>query len=829
VIERLIADLPVFGIPFLRGTILYTPGRMAVAEAAEPGCTAIPRAILEEASAAVERWQALAQSPFRPVCLTLNLTSRCSLKCGYCFARNAGRGSQAEDLALPAIRAAARLVAGFCAAANKPFQIVFSGGGEPAEAWTILQAAIEETRALAQAQGLEWRSYLATNGSLPEARLRWLARNIGKIGLSCDGPPDIHNLQRPGTNSHPSLPQVERAAAIIREEGGNFSVRATIAPLSSPRQAEIVRWLHQRLGAREIRFEPVYCAPAGSGFRPEDAGRFVSSFLAAQRVTRELGAGLSLSGVRLDEFHGPHCNVLKDVLQLRPDGTATNCFLAANADTPQAAIRTIGSFDPATGEYRLDHGKIAELRRQAAALPPRCLSCLNVYHCARSCPDTCLVDSPGSAEPDFRCRVARSLAVAWLLEAGGRRRGKAPGASVRSLPVPLWARRGFTWDGAEAWRRIAGYLRQAPGDRPMSVYVHVPFCRSRCGFCDCYAEAAGNQSSPGIGRFEADLLSEIDAWSAAGALGAAPVTTVHFGGGTPNCLPGALGAAVARIRNSLAIAPETEWALESTTSLLSHGHLQWLRELGFTRLHVGIQTLEDDVRRSIGRRESAEASVLRLADALQMGFIVSVDLIYGLPGQKAAGWLATLDTLAGLGIDGVSLYSLQTTARNRNFLARLAAPVDSEERFALFQAACQSLSARGYRKNHFAHFAASRDANLYYRHALRGENLLALGPSADGCMGPFLYRQAQLAGGFPALAGALEMTGPQARARAAEAELMANAISWELFESLGVSSLLCEWQAMGLLEPDAAGLRLSTTGSWEIGGMLDALSGRVMG
>ena len=217
--------------------------------------------------------------------------------------------------------------------------------------------------------------------------------------------------------------------------------------------------------------------------------------------------------------------------------------------------------------------------------------------------------------------------------------------------------------------------------------------------------------------------------------------------------------------------------------------------------------------------------------------MVSVDLIYGLPGQSTKGWLATLDKLVDLGIDGFSLYSLQRTERNQRFLSRLAAPpLASEARFALFHAAHQFLLRHGYHKNHFAHFAKERDRNLYYQHAVRRENLLALGPSADGVFGPFLYRHPQLAAyslgaadGGPVLEGALQMSPIECRLRGAEAELMGNAISWRTFENLGLDSLLSEWQSMGLIsltsgrpEPE-----LSATGSWEIAGMLQALTDRL--
>jgi coproporphyrinogen III oxidase-like Fe-S oxidoreductase len=871
--RRVVPDLPVFRVPSRANTVIYAPGQLAWLAAPEASRKSIPQPILA-AAAAVDNWATLAHAPFMPVGLTLNLTNHCKLNCRYCFARTADRNARPEQLDLSAILAAAQLVMDSCRVREKPFQLVFTGGGEPTLAWGTLQAVVSETQALAQSQGVEWRSYISTNGCVPKARLRWLARNISTISLSCDGPPEIHDLQRPAAGRRRSHTTVERAAMLLRGEGCTVSVRATVTPASVMRQSEMVRWIFERLGAREMRFEPVFAAAPGMEFHREDASRFVCQFMAAQRVAVELGADLSLSGVRLDELHGPHCNVLKDVLHLRPDGTATACFLATTGKLPGVPDCTIGYFDRKTGEYRLDTPRIAQMRSSAARIPSGCMECWNAYHCARSCPDRCYLNGAAqldAAGPDFRCRVARQLTAAWLVGAGAGRHVTTPGpagarikkffegaeeqldanrviedwtslgpdaATSRSLPAPLWARRGFQLHGIEAWRRVSAQMRSRQDGEQHSVYVHVPFCRRHCGFCDCYTEPALKPQVPGGLTFTRALLAEIDAWRLGRPLIPESVTTVHFGGGTSNSLPQHdFEAIVAKIRESMGINPATEWALESTTSLLTTDHLKWLWDLGFTRLHVGIQTLEQDVRAAIGRRESGEIAALRLSQALEMGFIVSADLIYGLPGQTAKGWLKTLDKLVCLGIDGISLYGLQTTERNRLFLSRLATPLPgAEERFALFHAAHQFLLPRGYAKNHFSHFAKERDLNLYYRHALRRENLLALGPSADGVFGPFLYRHPLLAAysagnidGGAFLEGAYEMSAMECELRNAEAELLANAISWRTFETLGLGSLLGEWQTMGLTEPNSkpSGPQLSAAGSWEIASMMQAMTARL--
>jgi oxygen-independent coproporphyrinogen-3 oxidase len=255
--------------------------------------------------------------------------------------------------------------------------------------------------------------------------------------------------------------------------------------------------------------------------------------------------------------------------------------------------------------------------------------------------------------------------------------------------------------------------------------------------------------------------------------------------------------------------------------------------MGFSRLHVGIQSLEDEVRSLIGRRERAAEAEARVREALSCGFVVSADLIYGLPQQTVSGWVETLARLIDAGIDGISLYALQTTDRNRRFLVRKPpGPREGKERFALFHAAHQLLEKAGFAKNHFVHFARERDRNLYYRHAVREENLLALGPWADGVFGHVLYRHGDIQeyinaaqNGKMTLTGALRMDERTQRLQAVRACLMANAIRWNVFEDLGLGWLLPIWQARGLLGySDSKNCpQLTATGSWQIGQMIEEL------
>ncbi|MCP4694629.1 MAG: radical SAM protein, partial [Desulfobacterales bacterium] len=182
------------------------------------------------------------------------------------------------------------------------------------------------------------------------------------------------------------------------------------------------------------------------------------------------------------------------------------------------------------------------------------------------------------------------------------------GVERRRMPSPIWAERGYAHDGPRAWRHATGHASRADQAAPMSIYIHIPFCDQRCGFCDCYAIPLGRNKAKKDEKYTSALIREMDAWAEATPLGRRPVTTVHFGGGTPNCLePSLFERIVRQCKRCFNITAGTELAIESTGALIAGERLFHLRRLGFTRLHVGVQTLEEPLRHLIGRRETAAA------------------------------------------------------------------------------------------------------------------------------------------------------------------------------------------------------------------------------
>jgi coproporphyrinogen III oxidase-like Fe-S oxidoreductase len=410
--------------------------------------------------------------------------------------------------------------------------------------------------------------------------------------------------------------------------------------------------------------------------------------------------------------------------------------------------------------------------------------------------------------------------------------------AARHLPVPVWARRPFTETGQEAWRTLGRDVPVLDTGKPFCIYVHVPFCVQRCAFCDCYSFHLASHREQHIEGYLNHLAQEMDLWSHLGSLPARPVSTVHFGGGTPTALGARpFGRLVALLRQHFSTGAVTEWALESTASTLTPEILAQLDGLGFTRLHVGVQSLQDDVRQRIGRPASRESVLKVLAQAAAMGWVVSVDLIYGLPGQTLAGLADDILSLIEAGVDGFSLYELQVSARNRRFA--LQHGLDQQDRrrnYLLGQVASRLLVARGFRKTLFNHFAGQEDTNLYFTFPARGEDCLALGTIADGVFGDYHYRHPEYAaycrevdGRNPGLEGGLRRTGLESRLQPLTVALMAGAIPPLLLADPPAPGLFDLWQDLCLLEkdPTSGSLCLTGSGSWFVGNMLSEMVGAV--
>ena len=340
----------------------------------------------------------------------------------------------------------------------------------------------------------------------------------------------------------------------------------------------------------------------------------------------------------------------------------------------------------------------------------------------------------------------------------------------REMPRPLWACRPMTDSADELLRNVRAAAEESPADT-FCIYTHVPYCRTRCGYCDCYSFPLTPARMPELPVYSDLLCREIRWWGEnVPSLSSKRLSTVHFGGGTPLMIgTDGLAKVLDAIRSFFKVDEKTELALESTSSDINENVLDELWNIGFTRLHVGVQTLHDPIRKAIGRKESGEKVLSKLGYAVEKGWIVSTDIIIGLPGYTEENIKTDIEKMADAGVEGFSIYELVRSPRNRAFFEHhgILDP-DMEAMWRQFQYAFWLTEKLGYHHLIYNHMAKGRDDNRYFTSPSRGEDLLSFGTIADGYFGDYLYRHAELPAyraeidaGKPGLSGGLRRTAEE--------------------------------------------------------------------
>jgi putative oxygen-independent coproporphyrinogen III oxidase len=281
--------------------------------------------------------------------------------------------------------------------------------------------------------------------------------------------------------------------------------------------------------------------------------------------------------------------------------------------------------------------------------------------------------------------------------------------------------------------------RAAIGARGFGVYVHVPFCASRCGYCDFNTYAPGEGASRD-GYVDA-VLAEIKL--AAGVLVPAPrrVDTVFVGGGTPTLLPAAdLSRILDAVDATWGLAADAEITTEANPESVDPRSLAALRAAGFTRISLGMQSASPDVLAVLDRRHTPGRAVEAAGEARAAGFEhVNLDLIYGTPKETAGDFTRSLDAAIGAGVDHISAYALivEDGTRLAARMRRGDLPYPSDDVAAdRYLAADDALSAAGFHWYEVSNWATSPDARC--RHNLlywTGGDWWGLGPGAHSHVG----------------------------------------------------------------------------------------------
>ncbi|MEP7131803.1 MAG: oxygen-independent coproporphyrinogen III oxidase, partial [Acidobacteriota bacterium] len=234
------------------------------------------------------------------------------------------------------------------------------------------------------------------------------------------------------------------------------------------------------------------------------------------------------------------------------------------------------------------------------------------------------------------------------------RRYNVPGPRYTSYPTaPVW-KEGV---GARDYEKLLVESGAEARPRPLSLYLHLPFCEKLCYFCGCTVVITGTEH-----RLEDPYLStlarEID-WVAERAGKEREVVQLHLGGGTPTYFaPEKLEALLARLRDRFVFSSDAELGVEVDPRVTTPDHLAALARAGFNRLSMGVQDFDPRVQAAINRIQPFDDTRRLIEDARRLGFAsINMDLIYGLPHQTPETFGATIDRVLEIGPDRLAVYS----------------------------------------------------------------------------------------------------------------------------------------------------------------------------
>ena len=276
-------------------------------------------------------------------------------------------------------------------------------------------------------------------------------------------------------------------------------------------------------------------------------------------------------------------------------------------------------------------------------------------------------------------------------------------------------------------------------DAAIALYVHIPFCETKCPYCDFNTYAAIEPLMP---AYCDALRAEIALWGglAAGKAGAARrVSSVFFGGGTPSYLPaGDIAGVMGAVRAAFSVMPDAEITLEANPGDFTQGKLAAYLDCGVNRLSIGVQSFDDGLLALLGRRHTAKAAADAYRMAADAGFgNISIDLMYGLPNQRLDQWRRTLDKALELAPPHMSMYCLTleggTPMERRVADGRMPQP-DADLAADMYVLAQDEMRRAGYRHYEISNWALSGKRSRHNLAYWRNLPYLGAGPGAHSYM-----------------------------------------------------------------------------------------------
>ncbi len=342
--------------------------------------------------------------------LTLCPTFRCSLRCCYCFSFG---GVRKENMTLEMAKNAIDLaLSRYPQDRIEISRLTWHGGGEPTMAFGLMKEASYYHRQRCEELNIQPNLTIVSNGIWSQTVKRWIIKEMDRITISCDGPADIQDLQRPLMNGQASSSYVFQTLRELAEAEADYGIRATITEHNVKRMPEMVEFFHNLCGTDSLQFERLsVCGRCEeSAIQAGSAQDYVTYFKQAFDLANELGINLGCSGVRIFRRTRRFCGAAGRTVCVTPEGLLTTCHRVDNLSDPLAFEFIYGQqgkegfdWNPAKLEGLQDRLAVENLSW--------CQDCFCKYTCAGGCAasrfaETSLIEGKQS---DDRCFCIREL------------------------------------------------------------------------------------------------------------------------------------------------------------------------------------------------------------------------------------------------------------------------------------------------------------------------------------------------------------------------------------------------------------------------------------
>lgn len=434
-------SIEIYPIKLPNANILYVPVARKAAFANEDACKLIdlcrndtqllnhPRVKevinsfgieINEATKLPECAERKQESAWMPTEVTLSITSKCTLRCIYCYANG---GDECHEMSWATAKSGIDwIVSNAKAKGVDKVALRFHGEGEPTSHWQMFMDCITYFRKICKTEELASTISMSSNCWLTPKQREYVISNVDSVSASFDGSPDLQDAQRPRPGGGSSSQKVVETLKDFDKHKYNYAIRATVLPQQfDDGMFSAVRWIAENIGCKEVRFEPVQ--PQGRGVKYKDSldqERFLAGFIKARVEGARLGICVDYSVCNATHLKNTFCGALGDPLNMliTSHGIITTCNDVLKKSHSNASIFHIGSVDSITGNIMIDEEKLKWVRSQTVSGFKLCSNCFAKWHCAGDCfarkPDAINKENPCS-ENTFRCNINRTLVLNDIL------------------------------------------------------------------------------------------------------------------------------------------------------------------------------------------------------------------------------------------------------------------------------------------------------------------------------------------------------------------------------------------------------------------------------